>query len=238
MSRVFVAEEVALGRRVVVKVLAPELAEGLSAERFAREARLAARLHGDFSFFDDLLSRARARAATETDRNFLSQMQFNLAMEAGQAGRAARIAADLPNRLAERMFAATFWDGDSTAGAAQYAEARALVSARPPAEPNARHALITTIFDVAQYELARGDTTNAARADAGQRLNSLDSLMRLGPIGEHVRLAGNLVASRLLEHAGNVQRAYDAAQRWAITADPAEMSLNATYLCEQGRLAA
>ena len=44
MSRVFVAEEVALGRRVVVKVLAPELAEGLSAERFAREARLAARL--------------------------------------------------------------------------------------------------------------------------------------------------------------------------------------------------
>jgi hypothetical protein len=41
MSRVFVAEEVALGRRVVVKVLAPERAEGLSAERFAREAKLA-----------------------------------------------------------------------------------------------------------------------------------------------------------------------------------------------------
>ncbi|MDF1505029.1 protein kinase [Roseisolibacter sp. H3M3-2] len=44
MSRVFVAEDAALGRRVVVKVLAPELAEGLSAERFAREIRLAARL--------------------------------------------------------------------------------------------------------------------------------------------------------------------------------------------------
>ena len=44
MSRVFVAEEIALGRRVVVKVLAPELAEGLSADRFAREAKLAARL--------------------------------------------------------------------------------------------------------------------------------------------------------------------------------------------------
>jgi serine/threonine-protein kinase len=44
MSRVFVAEETALGRRVVVKVLAPELTEGLSAERFAREVRLAARL--------------------------------------------------------------------------------------------------------------------------------------------------------------------------------------------------
>ena len=44
MSRVFVAEEIALGRRVVVKVLEPELAQGLSADRFAREAKLAARL--------------------------------------------------------------------------------------------------------------------------------------------------------------------------------------------------
>jgi serine/threonine-protein kinase len=44
MSRVFVAREEALGRDVVVKVLAPDLAEGLSAERFAREVRLAARL--------------------------------------------------------------------------------------------------------------------------------------------------------------------------------------------------
>src|SRR5437763_4352786 len=44
MSRVFVAEETRLRRRVVVKVLAPELTEGMSAERFAREVRLAARL--------------------------------------------------------------------------------------------------------------------------------------------------------------------------------------------------
>jgi eukaryotic-like serine/threonine-protein kinase len=44
MSRVFLAEDAALGRRVVVKVLSPELAEGLSAERFTREVRLAARL--------------------------------------------------------------------------------------------------------------------------------------------------------------------------------------------------
>ena len=44
MSRVFVARELALGRTVVVKVIAPELAEGLSAKRFAREVKLAARL--------------------------------------------------------------------------------------------------------------------------------------------------------------------------------------------------
>ncbi len=44
MSRVYLAQETALGRQVVVKVVAPELAEGLSAERFAREVKLAARL--------------------------------------------------------------------------------------------------------------------------------------------------------------------------------------------------
>ena len=44
MSRVFVADEVALGRKVVMKVIAPELTEGVSAERFAREVKLAARL--------------------------------------------------------------------------------------------------------------------------------------------------------------------------------------------------
>jgi len=44
MSRVFVAEETSLGRKVVVKVLPPELAAALSAERFEREVRLAAQL--------------------------------------------------------------------------------------------------------------------------------------------------------------------------------------------------
>jgi TolB-like protein len=44
MSRVFVARDAALERDVVVKVLAPELAAGVSAERFMREIKLAAGL--------------------------------------------------------------------------------------------------------------------------------------------------------------------------------------------------
>ncbi len=44
MSRVFLAEEVALGRQVVLKVFPPEIARVLSADRFTREVRLAAML--------------------------------------------------------------------------------------------------------------------------------------------------------------------------------------------------
>jgi len=44
MSRVFVAEEMALGRKVVVKVLSPELLAGVNIDRFNREIHLAARL--------------------------------------------------------------------------------------------------------------------------------------------------------------------------------------------------
>ena len=44
MSRVFVATELRLGRTVVLKILPPDLAAGLSVERFRREIQVAARL--------------------------------------------------------------------------------------------------------------------------------------------------------------------------------------------------
>ncbi len=44
MSRVFLATETRLKRKVVVKVLSPELSQGISAERFEREIELAASL--------------------------------------------------------------------------------------------------------------------------------------------------------------------------------------------------
>ena len=44
MSRVFVAEDTSLGRKVVVKVLLPDLAASVSVERFRREIHLAAML--------------------------------------------------------------------------------------------------------------------------------------------------------------------------------------------------
>ena len=44
MSKVFVAEETRLGRKVVVKVLSPELAQGISVDRFEREIQTVAAL--------------------------------------------------------------------------------------------------------------------------------------------------------------------------------------------------
>jgi TolB-like protein/tRNA A-37 threonylcarbamoyl transferase component Bud32/tetratricopeptide (TPR) repeat protein len=44
MSRVFVAHERSLGRKIVIKVLSPDLAAGISNERFSREIRVAASL--------------------------------------------------------------------------------------------------------------------------------------------------------------------------------------------------
>lgn len=44
MSRVFVAREISLGRRVVVKVISPDLAGGISIGRFQREIAMAAQL--------------------------------------------------------------------------------------------------------------------------------------------------------------------------------------------------
>ncbi len=50
MSRVFLAEERRLGRRVVIKVLPPEMAAGVSIERFEREIQLAAKLQHPTSY--------------------------------------------------------------------------------------------------------------------------------------------------------------------------------------------
>ena len=45
MSKVFVADDPAIGRRVVVKVLSPDLAAGVNVDRFKREIQLAVSLH-------------------------------------------------------------------------------------------------------------------------------------------------------------------------------------------------
>src|SRR4029078_13273402 len=45
MLRVYIATEAALGRKVVIKVLPPEVAAGVKVERFKREIQFMARLN-------------------------------------------------------------------------------------------------------------------------------------------------------------------------------------------------
>jgi serine/threonine-protein kinase len=46
MSRVFVAEETSLGRKIVVKVVAPDLAASVNVDRFRREIPCFALIRG------------------------------------------------------------------------------------------------------------------------------------------------------------------------------------------------
>ncbi len=66
MCRVFVAEETALGRKVVVKVLPPDRTADVNIERFKREIQVAARLQ--HAHIVPVLDRRRDRTACRTTR--------------------------------------------------------------------------------------------------------------------------------------------------------------------------
>jgi TolB-like protein/cytochrome c-type biogenesis protein CcmH/NrfG len=63
MSRVFLAEEISLGRKVVIKVLPPELAATVDAERFRREIQFAAKLQHPYIEGESLKSRLERTGA-------------------------------------------------------------------------------------------------------------------------------------------------------------------------------
>jgi serine/threonine-protein kinase len=96
-----VAREVALDREVVVKVLAPEMAEGLSAERFAREIRLAAALQ-EPHIVPVLTAGATAEGLPFYTMPFIRGESLRARMEAGRvpAAEATRILRDVAQALA------------------------------------------------------------------------------------------------------------------------------------------
>jgi serine/threonine-protein kinase len=114
MARVFLATEVALNRRVVVKVLPAELAQGLSADRFAREIALAAALQ------DPHIVPVLATGTTAEGLPY-----FTMPFVEGESLRArmlARPAADGPLPLAESVVILR-----DVARALEYAHARGVV---------------------------------------------------------------------------------------------------------------
>ena len=65
MSRVFVAYETALGRTVALKVLSPELAAGISIERFHREIQVAV----DREFYERISWRCSGRTRRNSGKS-------------------------------------------------------------------------------------------------------------------------------------------------------------------------
>jgi serine/threonine-protein kinase len=99
MSLVFVAEETAFRRRVVLKVLRPEIAEAVSIERFRRETQLAARLQhphivplfgggeaGGFLYYTmPLIEGESLRARLESEGQLSVSEALRLARESAEA---------------------------------------------------------------------------------------------------------------------------------------------------------
>ena len=83
MSRVFLAEERALDRQVVVKVFSPDKAETFSADRFAREVRLTAKLQQ--ANIVPLLSAAVAGGIPDYTMPFISGRSLREVLSQGTA---------------------------------------------------------------------------------------------------------------------------------------------------------
>ena len=75
MSRVFVADEVRLERTVVVKVLPPQMAAGVSVDRFGREIRFAAKS----TTLTSCRSSLRAQRATRCTTSCRTSLRARLA---------------------------------------------------------------------------------------------------------------------------------------------------------------
>ena len=85
MSRVFLAHEVDLERQVVVKVLPPDLAAGINADRFRREIQLAARLQA-----------SAHRAIAVRRRKGRTPLLYDAVHRGRESARAAQPGAELP----------------------------------------------------------------------------------------------------------------------------------------------
>jgi serine/threonine-protein kinase len=121
MSRVFLAQETALGRKVVLKLLPPELAAGVNVERFIREIRFTARLQDPHIV--PLLSAGSAPPGTGEagGREADAMLYYTMPFVEGESLRA-RISREgmLPLRTAVRLM-------HDIAGALSYAHGQGLV---------------------------------------------------------------------------------------------------------------
>src|SRR5262245_38530959 len=174
MARVFLATDAALGRRVVVKVIAPELALGVNVDRFKREIHLAARLQ--HPHIVPVLSAGQVRSSSGDDVLPYYVMPF----VAGESLRA-RLADRGPLPLAEAVSVLR-----DLAKALEYAHANGVVhrDIKPDNLVIAGSAAAVLDFGIAKA-LAAATTAGARRPDQGDR-SSEDSTQALTQLGNSI----------------------------------------------------
>lgn len=111
-----------------------------------------------------LLAAGRRNAATDDARHAMQLFEYFYLMNSGQPSRAARLAAEIPTRRDDHMYAWVFWHGDSALAARQYAERLPAVLGGPGERRGSeRAAWVTLAYDVASYELAVARPVNVDR---------------------------------------------------------------------------
>ncbi len=179
MARVFVATDPALGRQVVVKVLSPETAEGMSAERFTREIRLAAALQHPHI--------VPVLTAAQTDDGL---PYYTMPFVTGESLRARMERARLPLDEALRVLR-------DVAEALEYAHAHGVVhrDIKPENVLLAGRIAVVADFGIAKaMSVARADAGTAALTLVGTSLGTPAYMAPEQAVGDHTNHRADLYA--------------------------------------------
>ena len=179
MARVFVATDRTLGRQVVVKVLSPQTAEGMSAERFTREIRLAAALQ------DPRIVPVLTAGQTDDGLPY-----FTMPFVTGESLRARLARGRLPLEEALRVLR-------DVAEALEYAHARGVVhrDIKPENVLLAGRNAVVADFGIAKaMSAARADAGTAALTAVGTSLGTPGYMAPEQAVGDHTDHRADLYA--------------------------------------------
>src|SRR5688572_9277176 len=211
MARVFVATDPTLGRQVVVKVLSAEAAEGMSAERFTREIRLAAALQDPHI--------VPVLTAGQTDDGL---PYYTMPFVTGESLRARMAGGELPLDEALRILR-------DVAEALEYAHDRGVVHRDIKPENvllSGRNAVVTDFGIAKAMDAARADAGTAPLTSVGMSIGTPAYMAPEQAAGDHTDHRADLYAWGMMAYellAGDHPFAEKRTRRQLVAAQVAEL---------------